>query len=561
MIIKTFEPLPRNDSNTITISSFNLLAPLYIRPIDTRTGKVQPFASFDWISEEDSSEVLGDKVRLPKLLKLLQICGSDFICVQELQLERKVLCDTNESDVGKQRGKRSRKEDCCYGVVDATESSSYVLPEWISPLVAMRSSSSAAHNGTYGVILPEQSELQKMGERNQRVLQKDAAVTNAIFYRTDRWKPGVFDCSNGNTTNCVMQGFIPAVEGSQSENCLQEPIVVVSIHLDAKSEEKRVQQLRRCLELSSKCSRCYIPPVIIAGDYNCELFRGSCVHEFLEKNDTEQSRHTLRDGRVTEKDAENECSKALRLPSNVAPDDKQMKSWNDLCDEVSDFVTDNCLLLKRIDTGTTRVAFNHDDEMGDDVISDTARCTEEAKERRMEQWHLDHIIYTSLTLSPLAKWSTLEDDEYSAKFGLPNVKVPTDHLPIAASFQLRPHPTLECEVRSKLCAGVDELEQRHINELNNLQTNLDRTREELELKHAANVEADPGETHKKKYKKKPPQEIIEHIRNSRSLKKDLKAKQQVERGEFIKGLNVLERMEVQSYLNGLSCRKWAENGR
>ena len=36
-----------NTHNCISVASFNLLAPLYIRPIDQRTGKVQPFASFE----------------------------------------------------------------------------------------------------------------------------------------------------------------------------------------------------------------------------------------------------------------------------------------------------------------------------------------------------------------------------------------------------------------------------------------------------------------------------------------------------------------------------------
>ena len=78
----------RGRGRTVSVASFNLLAPLYVRPVDQRTGKVQPFASFDWISDEDSDVVLGDGHRLPKLLRALRACGADFICVQELQLER-----------------------------------------------------------------------------------------------------------------------------------------------------------------------------------------------------------------------------------------------------------------------------------------------------------------------------------------------------------------------------------------------------------------------------------------------------------------------------------------
>ena len=553
-------PFPiQNRDNIISISSFNLLAPLYIRPVDTRTGKIQPFASFDWISEEDSDQILGDAIRLPKLLTRLQSCGSDFICVQELQLEKGVReCDSSGIFSKNSRGKRSRKEDCDVGKID---NSSYVLPEWISPLVANNPSMKTGDSTVYSVILPEQSELQKMGERNQRVLQMDAAVTNAIFYRSDKWKSVPSTCSNGSTTNCVMQGFVPiqSESGQNKDNQLSDPIVVVSIHLDARSEEKRVQQLQRCLELCAKSSEKYIPSMIIAGDYNCELFRGSCIYEFLNNASDE---HGSSRKSTTAQDMQNECAKALRLPSNFIPTEGQMKSWTDLCRNVSDFVTDNCLILKRINTGTTRVAYNHDDEMADGEIIATTCTAEEVKQREMEQWHLDHIMYTSLTLEMMAKWSTLEDDAYSTRVGLPNIKVPTDHLPIAAAFQLRPHPRLSEEVRARIFSSVKNLEERHAAELETLGSRLDRTRIELEEKHSRKNEGIVDESRKtKKSKKRPPPDIIEHIRNSRAAKKELKEKHKTERNAIIQDLGVLERMELQGYMNGLCCRKWAEIGR
>jgi hypothetical protein len=554
--------LPRDDTNSISISSFNLLAPLYIRPIDTRTGKVQPFASFDWIAEDESDEILGDAVRLPKLLKRLQSCDSDFICVQELQLERDVGVSSSMCPVSNQR--RRRKEGYDIDITaDGINNAPYVLPEWINPLVNNQSTTDATHNGGYAVMLPEQSELQKMGERNQRVLQKDAAVTNAIFYRSDKWTPISSSCSIGSTTNCVMQEFVSATDDLEDTGNTVQPqhIVIVSIHLDAKSEEKRVQQLQKCLELCAKCSQSHIPPIMIAGDYNCELFRGSCVHEFLANNGNEQSTHELHNGQSTVQDVENECSNALRLPADSIPTRDQMQSWNELRDNVANFITDNCLVLRRVDTGTTRVAFNHDDELEDDAICDTTSSSKTTKRRTMEQWHLDHIMYTSLTLNPIAKWTTLEDDAYSAKVGLPNMNVPTDHLPIAAVFKLKIHPRLDENVRSKLIADINLLEQRHCKELVNLQTDLDRTRLELEQKHATVNHSDPADQKKKKAKKKPPPEVIEHIRISRAAKKELKTKHRAERHELVKDLVVLERMEIQQYFNGLSCRSWVENGR
>ena len=570
MTVKNYKngvPLP---SCAVSISSFNLLAPLYIRPIDTRTGKVQPFAAFDWISEEDSDEVLGDSARLPKLLKRLQSCGNDFICVQELQLERKISNDSSEdSQIKGARARRSRKEDCNHSDTNPTNKCSYFLPEWISPLVTHSSLAISSSNdgAVYSVVLPDQSELQKIGERNLRVLRTNAAVTNAIFYRSDKWKPisssGSNENANGSTTNCVIQGFVPVEFGDKIPNTINQfdPLVVVSIHLDARSEEKRVQQLQRCLELCTKYSEMSIPPIVIAGDYNCEQFRGSCVYEFLHK-DNGQSTHELHHGVPTEQDIKDECAKALRLSSMVSPDDVQMKSWNDLRDTTSKFVHDNCFVLRRIDTGTTRVAYNHDDEVVENAITNATVSVEREQKREMEQWHLDHIMYTALTLDPIAKWSTLEDDGYSTKVGLPNVIVPTDHLPIAAAFQMKCSPRLDDDTRTKLTTSCNELETRQRLELDSLQSELERTRTELEQKHAAtNADNEDGSQKTKKAKKKPPPEIIDHIRHSRAANKELKSRHQAERYYFIKDLAVLERMELQYFLDGMSCRIWAENGR
>ena len=34
------------------VLSYNLLAPAFVRPIDLRTGAIQPFAAFQWVSED-----------------------------------------------------------------------------------------------------------------------------------------------------------------------------------------------------------------------------------------------------------------------------------------------------------------------------------------------------------------------------------------------------------------------------------------------------------------------------------------------------------------------------
>ena len=47
-----------SSSEHLTVASYNLLAEIYVRPYDKRTMGVQPFAAFDWISQEDTKEVL-----------------------------------------------------------------------------------------------------------------------------------------------------------------------------------------------------------------------------------------------------------------------------------------------------------------------------------------------------------------------------------------------------------------------------------------------------------------------------------------------------------------------
>ena len=59
------------DPSTISFLGYNLLAPIYVRPIDARTGSVQEFAAFPWA--EPADEVLQWSVRWPRML---QNCGN-----------------------------------------------------------------------------------------------------------------------------------------------------------------------------------------------------------------------------------------------------------------------------------------------------------------------------------------------------------------------------------------------------------------------------------------------------------------------------------------------------
>jgi hypothetical protein len=650
----------RGRGRTVSVASFNLLAPLYVRPVDQRTGKVQPFASFDWISDEDSDVVLGDGHRLPKLLRALRACGADFICVQELQLEREeegggggVNNDEYPPRGGTRRqqaakkGKRSRKEDCHDGVdahAPSSDSSSrrFVLPKWIAPLTGKSSGGDDENDdGPYGVVLPPQAELEKIAERNRRVLLADAAITSAIFYKSGRWDPIVAAPGGGTmttTTTCVAGAFRERVGGcgcggdddddddDAAAGGTEDPpvVVITSVHLDARSEERRVQQLRYCLEncLSAFSDAApYPPPCVIAGDCNCELLDGSCVAAFLVAAAEEEGGEEggggkcerlpsggtdgggesatpvptmTRGGAPDPADDDNgrrgtrrrsairarECASALRLPLGSAPSGEQIRDWDELHDSVAEFVRRNDLELGRVDTGCTRAAYDHDDDDGpSSTTTSTSNATSTSTStsdrddgrRTMAQWRLDHILYTPSTLVPLSRWATLEDDDHSSSVGLPNDRIPTDHLPIAASFEMRSHPRL-CDVsRRALIERLNEIEARHSSETKAEDDRIDMRREELSEKQRRSEEGgiesigivlmQSGKTNKKK-KGSPSPEMIEHIRSSRAAVKEMKTRQRMERRHFVDEICSLERMVLRHLLGKtLTLSQWIEHGR
>ncbi len=479
-------PLVKSCSDDISISSFNLLAPLYIRPIDQRTGEVQPFAAFEWVKDDD---LLRNETRLPRLLDCLRQCDTDFICVQELQLER-------------------RSED--HG--------QFVIPLWIKPLIPK-----------YQVILPPQEQLEKIAERNRRVLLADSAVTNAIFYKPDRWVKN--DDIGDHTTTCITAAFHSVDEDAAS-------IVISSIHLDASREEKRCAQIQRCLQQTLSFSHDSYPlPLIIAGDFNCELSSGSCVNAFMTNNISTVNEDELKQNKMKE------CAASLRI-SETSVTVEHMKAWYSLYDEVDKYIYDHCWVLRRVQTGYTRMALDHDDS-NDNIVSQS-----------LKPWKLDHFLYTSNTLNCAQFWSTLEDDDESTNSGLPNEKVPTDHLPLAAIFKRQPHSRLDEGLRQDLLDRLDAFEAKQDSETRDMNATIDQ--EKILLEEKLQTQAVIVETPKKK--KKPAPEMIAHIRQSRSLKKQLKQKQSEERKQFVTGRCVLERMELQHKL-GMTCNEWIEKGR
>lgn len=497
----------------LSIASFNLLAELYVRPYDFRTGGIQPFAAFEWISKEDSADILDIESRGERLLASLRSCGADVICLQELQLEH-------------------AKDDS-----DSDSKGHFVLPSWIKPIVDKE---------PYEIVLPPQSELDVIADRNVRVLGVDAAVTCAILFRTESLQTVEerFRGSKDIDTNTSVMVCLEGKEGSQLAS--MHPVVVTSIHLDATDERKRCGQLKRCLirARNFRSKREELEPIsaLIVGDYNQEYFPGSCITAFLSSsNDGEM---------VEEADMQRECAAALRLKRDQKPTAKQMKEWINLYNESRDTVKDLCVSLNRVETGETRSAYDHDS-----IGNGTG-------EQMMGQWRLDHMLYTSATLQPCVYWATLESDDESCRVGLPNRRYGSDHLPIGALFRVLPTPKLSDDETVTTLRTLDEISERQKRDIEKKQNELDAEIAKIEatiIPVSSVVSESPTTSKKKKKKSPPPQEVIELMRKRRTVLRELKAAHKEERRQWIHTLGDLEQLAIGNKC-GFSCRQWAERG-
>ena len=507
-------------SSFISFMSFNVLAPLYVRPFDKRTGGIQPFAAFEWISEEDTPNILDiDGGRGQRLLQCLQTCDADVICLQELQLER---------------------------IVDKGD---FVLPAWIQSLLQ-------TNNGKYHCRIPLQEELEVIAARNVRVLDADAAVTCAILYNSDKLvQVSPRDSSleekdadvDTNTCVTIHLSVIPGKEGDVHSTSI-EPFVVSSVHLDAMDEKKRVGQLTRCLTKTKRLTSIKGPngkiipqnsSIIIAGDMNQEFFAGSCVTAFLHNEN------------ATEKDMEEQCVASLRLPKGSSLATKQMEEWTQLYQEAKNVVFDHCTSLDRINTEATRAAYDHDQEDVDKA------------HRKMGRWRLDHTLYTPHSFEPCAMWTTLEDDQESCESGLPNRRHGSDHIPIAAVFKCKSAPYLEAD-KIDVIHSINVLAREQKTALKSTEGQLNLQLAEIEHRFQENKEtnATSGPTPSKKAKLKkgrPPQEIIEFMRKKRSIMKDLKASQRKQRHDLVAKLGNLERLSIEQNF-GYSASLWVDKG-
>jgi endonuclease/exonuclease/phosphatase family metal-dependent hydrolase len=491
----------------LSVLSYNLLAPLYVRPIDQRTGGVQSFAAFEWCD----SRSLDWEARRPALLRELVGSSADLICLQEVQFEK-------GADGG------------------------FALPDWL-------------RLPGYEVRVPPPAKLQEIASRNLRVLSTEAAVGNALLWRADRLveapapsaplqggktgkakaaKPGSGREQSVQRVGCVLQG----VAGGGLEELL--PLAVFSVHLDATSEEKRLKQLSACVEIAREAGT---RRVLIAGDMNTPMGRGSAVRALAGE-----------EGQATEEEIVAECAAALRLDGEgeeggqgeeegkqgqgqsggeasaladscggggaVAtaiglPSPAQLESWRQLRSSASRVREETRIALTRVPTCGTRAAWGIS---GDPCVA----------------WALDHILFTPSALELGYIWETLESDPASVNEGLPNPRCPSDHLPVAACFTPLPPEELGLAAAAALGARVSGLEARQGEAWEALRVEMEGARAAAE----AEAGLPPGALAPRG---RPPEALVAHIRFRREAERSLRAEMRAEREALVRGMSDLER--------------------
>lgn len=465
------------DATHFSVLSYNLLAPIFVRPLDLRTGRVQDFAAFQWAEPFD--EVLAWEARQPRLLAELRASGADVICLQELQFEQ-------------------------------TKDDVFVLPSWL-------------RLEGYEAVLPDQAALRAIAGRNKRVLDVNTAVGNVILYQRDRLE--LCNKSAISSTNTRVAAALRGRPGTMLETLSRT--VIFSVHLDATSEQKRVDQLSTCLDITRQAGT---REVVIAGDMNSECLLGSCVGAFLDGTTPAAS------------DLARECATALWL-NGESPTEEQLKTWSELRQKAIDAPLSHRITLSHLETGPTRAAYDHGKNCGPCV-----------------SWCLDHIFYSTRNLQLQTSWNALEADEESAAAGLPNHKCPSDHLPIAATFKPLP-AALDGAQAAALVKQVDAMDARQAVEQQLLRDKL-AALEPPPATTAAEptVETsigEPAKKGKKTVKARASPEMIAFIQNKRRQERELKAAHLAERETLAKAWGDLELDVMEQHI---SIEQWVESG-
>lgn len=423
------------DEPHLTLVSYNLLAPLYVRPIDTRTGAVQAFAAYAWSADED----LEWSSRQSTILRELKQCNADIICLQEVQYE--------QASTGSCSASSSPLVDLVTHGSDAaarTKTSSqqpplsFELPAFLKHV---------CEQCGYTAVLPDQRELHSMAKRNARVLGQYVAVGNALLYLSHRLEvcPPVAGATRRHSARPLTRVGI-CLKG-RAGTILEElgPLAVFSLHLDAGSEAKRVAQLEACAAATRGAfgtRNC-----LAAGDFNAEMSPGSCLVHYLAHDDPAR----VAANATSEDELARECEADLRLSGawsdkrdeearklqgrqaqgHVAggegPTKAELEAWAALARKASAGANRHRVRFYRVETGATRAAYPNGVTAPDSPV---------------RTWRLDHVLYPRDILAPVSRWATLDADAHAParSNGIPCPGYPSDHMSLGVAFRVLSRP-------------------------------------------------------------------------------------------------------------------------
>eukprot|EP00667_Euglena_gracilis_P015515 EG_transcript_16143 len=211
--------LPPSDATSITVLSYNLLAPCYVRV------EGQPWNAY----AHCEAACLEWEARREGLLAELLACGADVLCLQEVLFEE--------------------------------TAGRWHLPQWMAPLVQKG----------YTALLPQwkDKEWASQAERNMRVLGKRVTTGVVILFQHQKLSSCREYVTGSRSLVCFLrQGPNPA-----------DSYAVANVHLEGNPElaDKQVAQLRAAL---SKVPREF-PNVILCGDFNAECAAGSPLATYI----------------------------------------------------------------------------------------------------------------------------------------------------------------------------------------------------------------------------------------------------------------------------------------
>jgi len=302
----------------LSVVSANCLCPAFVRPVDKRTGTVQDFAAFEWV--EDAEHLSWD-YRRPRIRAELERSNADVVLLQEVEFDG-----------------------------DPRDGRAFELPQYL-------------RLEGYAWRTPAHKEMMESAQRNERVLGNYVAYGNAVLWRERRL--AVAAEHDGGCQNQKGQRVSVCLRGAAG-SALEPlgPTAVVSLHLDAVSEEKRVAALAGCVKAAR--SKLKVRGVIMGGDFNSELLAGAALTCF----DGGAAAATV--AQIAE-----ECSSGLRLEGGEAPSAEQLIAWEALRASATATPRECRTALKRVPTGATRAGFDH------------------GKHGPCLSWRLDHLLYSA----------------------------------------------------------------------------------------------------------------------------------------------------------------------